>query len=74
MAENLESLVLEQLRHIRRGQDLIREDINDMKLRLSAVEHHLGQIQVQMAGLNSRMDRFDERLTRVERRLDFADA
>ena len=74
MAENLESLVLEQLRHIRRSQDLMREDISDIKLRMSAVEHHVGQIQVQIAGLNSRMDRFDERLTRIERRLELVDA
>ena len=74
MSDNLESLVLEQLRHIRRSQDLMREDISDMKLRLSSVEHHVGQIQVQVAGLNSRMDRFDERLGRIERRLELVDA
>ena len=74
MADNLESLVLEQLRHIRRSVGNIEADVSDMKLRLSSVEHHVGQIQVQIAGLNSRMDRFDERVGRIERRLELVDA
>jgi hypothetical protein len=31
-------------------------------------------IQTSVYGLNQRMDRFDERLSRVERRLDLKDA
>ena len=72
MTDEVGNLVLEQLRHIRRIQDLMREDVADLKLRMSAVETHLGQIQIQVVGLNGRMDRFDERLTRIERRLDLA--
>ena len=66
--------MLEQLRLIRKSQDETREDILDMKIRMSATERHLGGIQVRLGALNARMDRFDERLTRVERRMNLADA
>ena len=74
MTAEVENIVLEHLRHMRRTLDRVAEDVSDLKLRMSSIEHHAGQIQVQMAGLNSRMDRFDERLGRVERRLDLVDA
>ena len=70
MADNIENLVLEHLRHMRGKIDNIEADISDIKLRMSSAERHLGEIQMQMAGLNSRMDRFDERMMRVERRLE----
>ena len=74
MADEIASPMLEQLRHMRRTIDIVAADVNDMKLRMSAVEHHLGHVVVQAAGLNSRTDRFDERLARVERRLDLVEA
>lgn len=74
MTDEIQNLVLEQLRLIRKSQDETREDILDMKIRMSATERHLGEIQVQLGALNARMDRFDERLTRVERRMNLADA
>ena len=40
---------------------------------MTAVEEHLTSVQTSIVGLNSRMDRFDERLSRVERRLDLKD-
>jgi predicted nucleic acid-binding Zn-ribbon protein len=74
MTDEVESLVLEQLRLIRKSQEEMREDILDIKIRLSATERHLGELQLQVAALNSRMDRFDERMARVERRLGLVDA
>ena len=74
MAEEVNSLILEQLRHIRKGIGNIEANEADLKLRVSAVEGHLGQVQVQLAGMNSRLDRIDERSNRVERRLDLIDA
>ena len=74
MTDEVGNLVLEQLRHMRRTLDFVAQDVADLKLRMSAVENHLGQIQIQVAGLNGRMDRFDERLTRIERRLELVDA
>ena len=74
MTEETENLVLEQLRLIRKSQEEMREDIADIKIRMSSSERHLGEIQVQLGALNARMDRFDERLTRVERRLNLVEA
>ncbi len=74
MAEEVSSLVLEQLRHIRYGVDALRETAADHGVRLSAIEEHTGQELVQLAALNKRMDRFDERLSRIERRLELVEA
>ena len=52
----------------------VKNDIGDLKLRMSAVEDHLATVIVSITGLNHRMDRFDERFGRVERRLDLTDA
>ena len=67
MTEETENIVLELLRRVRNSQERSEADLSDLKLRMSAVE-------IQVAALNSRFDRFDERLTRIERRLDLADA
>lgn len=74
MTEETTDLVLEHLRHIRWSVDALRETVADHRLRLTAVEEHLGPMQVQLAGLNRRMDRFDERLGRIERRLELVEA
>jgi chromosome segregation ATPase len=74
MTEETTSLVLEHLRKIREIQESMQQDIHDVKLRMSSTERHLGEIQMQVGGPNSRMDRIDERLSRIERRLDLVDA
>ena len=74
MATEADNLVLEQLRLIRHGVDSLRETIADHGVRLSAIEEHTGQELVQLAALNKRMDRFDERLGRIERRLELVEA
>jgi archaellum component FlaC len=70
MTEETENLVLELLRKTRASQERMEQDIGDLKARMSAVENLLGQQQIQFAALNGRMNRFDERLGRIERRLD----
>jgi hypothetical protein len=74
MTAEIENLILEQLRRIHATVDITREDVSDLRLRMSAVESHAGQIRVQLAGMNSRVDRVEERLGRIERRLDLVDA
>jgi hypothetical protein len=70
MTENVESLVLEHLKHIRGKVDLMTLDVVDLKSRASATEEMLGQVISLVGGLGKRMDRFDERLSRIEKRLD----
>ena len=67
MTEETDNIVLEHLRHIRKGVDDVREDTRDLKLRLTHVEENL-------AMMNWRMDRFESRMDRVEKRLELVDA
>ena len=74
MTDNVESLILEHLRHIRSKMDAVSLDMSDIKSRVSSLEETQGQLLVMMRGLGKRMDRFDERLGRIERRLDLENA
>jgi hypothetical protein len=54
--------------------DAVSLDMSDIKSRVSSLEETQGQLLVMMGGLGKRMDRFDERLGRIERRLDLENA
>jgi hypothetical protein len=69
-----ENLIVEHLRHIRRTVDETRLDLMDLKTRVTAVEISLGQVVTLLAGQSGRMDRIEDRLGRVERRLELSDA
>ena len=74
MADNVESLVLEQFRRLNARMD--KKDVEDFErgMRLSAIDEHLGGMMMSIAGINNRLDRLDERVGRIERRLDLTDA
>ena len=74
MTEDTENMVLEMLRRIRASQERTELDIADVKSRVSALEQVQGQVLVLLGSMNQRMDRFDERLGRIERRLDLVEA
>jgi hypothetical protein len=74
MAEDLESLVLEHLRRIRASQERTELDISELKSRVPSLESVTGQVLNLLGTMNQRMDRFDERLGRIERRLDLVEA
>jgi hypothetical protein len=61
------NLVLELLRHIRASTDRIETDLHDLKMRLTNVEEGL-------AGVNRRLDRTDQRLFVIEKRLGVVEA
>jgi hypothetical protein len=73
MVEDTENLVLEMLRRIRSSQERMELDVIDIKGRVSSIEQVQGQMLTMLGGLGVRMDRFEERLSRVERRLDLVD-
>jgi hypothetical protein len=54
--------------------DAVSLDMSDIKSRVSSLEETQGQLLFMMGGLGKRMDRFDERLGRIERRLDLENA
>jgi predicted trehalose synthase len=77
MSDNVENLLLEHLRAIRTDLAGLREDLRELKTRQT--ETHtavLGLRRDQIhdaettAHIQSKMDRFDERIDRIERRLD----
>ncbi len=55
----VESIVLEHLRHIRGAVDSLREDMVEVKGRLGILEN-------QYANLSNRIDRLDGRVLRIE--------
>lgn len=63
MTEETENLVLELLRKTRASQERMEQDIADLKTRMTANEMQIGAV-----GL--RLDRMDERLARIEGRLE----
>ncbi|WP_309630114.1 hypothetical protein [Brevundimonas sp.] len=58
-----ESLVLRYLRQIDQKVDRLVEDMRDMKVRMSSMEQNMTVVQ-------RRLDRFDDRFDRIERRLE----
>jgi hypothetical protein len=70
MPEEVSNLILEHLRRIRASQERTELDVAELKSRVSALEQTQGQVLILLGTLNQRMDRVDERLGRIERRLD----
>jgi len=73
VTDNVESLVLEQLRRINARLDNIEGDIHDLKTRVTALDEHMSGVFIALSGNNTRLDRMDDRLARVERRLELRD-
>lgn len=61
-----DNIVLEYLRAIRATQERHSEDLREIKGRL-------GILESQYASLSNRLDRLDERVSRIEKRLELAD-
>ncbi|WP_456715584.1 hypothetical protein [Bradyrhizobium sp. USDA 4353] len=55
------------LRKIDQRTERMAEDLQDLKIRVTAIEEGL-------AGVNRRLDRLELRVDRVERRLELSDA
>jgi chromosome condensin MukBEF ATPase and DNA-binding subunit MukB len=67
MADDPDNLVLTLLRRVDSKLDRVIDDVQDLKVRMTAVEEGL-------AGVNRRLDRIEIRVERVERRLDLVGA
>lgn len=61
------NIVLEYLRAMREMLNNMSGDLRDLKVRTTPIEEAL-------AGVNRRLDRNDERLERIEKRLNLQDA
>jgi hypothetical protein len=65
MTNESENVILEYLRRIRSSQERMESDIVDIKSRVSAIELVRGQVFALLGGLGQRMDRFEDRLSRI---------
>ena len=74
MTADVENLILEHMRRFDRRLDTIAGDMQDITIRLTAVEQNLSLVNQGLALVNHRIDRVEERLTRIERRLDLVDS
>lgn len=77
MPESIENLVLEHLRAIRGDITGLREDVREVKSRLTNLESSVSAIRRDSAdmysdvvGQHSRYDRLLERIERIEKRLE----
>ena len=73
MTADIDSLILEHLRHIRGRVDQLGEDMTIVKHRLTSLESQVAGLHGDNAILQRRMDGFETRMERIERRLDLVD-
>jgi phage shock protein A len=78
MTDEPDSLVLQHLRTIRTELAALREDVKDIKRRMTSLETAVGSMAAtelsHYANGALRADRTDDRLDRIERRLDLTEA
>jgi hypothetical protein len=79
MAGNTENLMLEHLKRFQAGQDRIEKKLDEVVSRLGNLEMSVAGIRRDLAHLEEndaimsvRMDRLNERVERIERRLELA--
>ena len=77
MTENVESLIIEPLRHIRSRVDQIADDVVDLKHRMSTLESGMALVKREMinghetdARQQVSLDKLVERIQRIEKRLE----
>ena len=66
-------LIFETLKRIQETLALHTQYHLETKERLGLVEHQVGGLTAQYASLPKRLDHVDERLTRIEKRLDLVE-
>lgn len=80
MATDVDSLVLEHLRHIRSRVDQIADDISDLKHRMTSLEGTMSLVKREVsygdetdARHQVTMDKLAARIARIERRMELSD-
>jgi uncharacterized protein YlxW (UPF0749 family) len=71
-AEN-ESLILEILKRIQADVADIKQEVRDLKVRVNILEGHVQGLMAAQHMTNERLDRMDESIARIERRLDIVE-
>ncbi|WP_375395089.1 hypothetical protein [uncultured Sphingomonas sp.] len=66
-------LIYSVLQKMQADMSELKFDVRDLKVRMTMVEEHLGSSIIAISGVNSRLDRLNDRVERIENRLDLAD-
>lgn len=74
MNDAVENLVLEHLRHLRGLAESTLQKVNDLTIRMGFVEEGVARLHSEYAHVSIRIDRVEERLERIERRVGLLDA
>ena len=74
MTDSAENSILEHLRAIRAKLDQHSEEFRSLKLRMSCMETQMDNVQSDLAIPHSRLDAVDQRLDRIEKRLELTNA
>jgi archaellum component FlaC len=75
MTEKVTSeLIYNVLQKMQADMSEMKFDIRDLKTRMTMVEEHMGSSIIAISGVNNRLDRLNDRVERIEQRLDLTDA
>lgn len=66
-------LIYSVLQKMQSDMSELKFDVRDVKTRMTMVEEHLGSSIIAISGVNSRLDRLNDRVERIENRLDLTD-
>ena len=74
MSDTPDNVILTLLRRMDMKLDRLVDEVQDLKRRTTSLDRQAGDLRVDPAGVSARLDRIDDRLVRVERRLDLSEA
>ena len=79
MTDNIENLILEHLKRFQTGQDRIERELKEIKSRVTTLEattstimQYLAQMSGSIAEQHVRYDNLEDRIQRIERRLELS--
>lgn len=73
MTDNIEHLILEHLKAIRADVSSLKADMREVKMRLLSLESYQAAMHTDSVHHSTRMEELEQRIERVERRLDLRD-
>lgn len=70
MTDNVENLVLEQLRLVRGQNDKILDELRGIRVEITAMRHHVRGLEISQDAHHDDIASMKARLDRIERRLE----
>ena len=70
MTDDMSKLIFAELIDIERRTALLRDEVAQIKVRMTAAEQQMRGQVMQLTAISDRFAKFDERLARIERRIE----